>query len=115
MNKNFTILHVSNGVELGQNCINGTKLVQFALYDINHSTWIKSINVDDTYALHRACSSYKPLKEVIYCIIDEKGLKAFGKKNEIGITPSRYLKENPYADLSEIEIVRDYFSKKLNF
>ncbi|GFH56406.1 hypothetical protein CTEN210_12882 [Chaetoceros tenuissimus] len=118
-NKNLSILQVPQETELDNDCIDDTKLAEFALSETNTQTypitWIKNINADDTYALHRACSSYEPLKEVIYGIIEEKGLKAFNEKNEIGITPSRYLKENPYADLSEMEIVRDYFSKKFNF
>ncbi|GFH56410.1 hypothetical protein CTEN210_12886 [Chaetoceros tenuissimus] len=111
-NKNLINLVVPRGTELGPDCITGTKLAEFAPRLL---TWIKNINADDKYALHRACASYNPLKEVIFGIIEEKGLKAFKEKNEIGITPSRYLQENPYTDLSEMDIVRDYMSKKLNF
>lgn len=55
---------------------------------------------------------FQPLKDDIYDIIEEEGLRAFSGKNEIGITPSRYLNENPYADVMELEIIREYMSKK---
>lgn len=35
------------------------------------------------------------------------------KKNSAGITPSRYLQENPYTDLSEKEIIHDYLMKMM--
>lgn len=114
-NENLSILQVSQGTELDDDCIDDTKLAEFVPSETDPSTRVKNINEDDTYALHRACSSYQPLREVIYGIIDEKGLKAFNEKNEIGVSPSRYLKENPYADLTEMDIVKDYMSKKLNF
>lgn len=39
---------------------------------------------------------------------DKGGLKAFNVKNSIGITPSGYLKENPFADATEKEVVEKY-------
>lgn len=41
-------------------------------------------------------------------IVQERGLGAFKKKNEIGITPSEYMKENPFSGVKEIEIIRYY-------
>lgn len=41
-------------------------------------------------------------------IIREQGLAAFSIKNDMGITPSQYLKENPYTDMKEMDIVREY-------
>ena len=34
-------------------------------------------------------------------------------KNEAGITPSQYLEENPYADIDEMDIIREYVSKMM--
>lgn len=59
-------------------------------------TWFKNLNGSDEYSLHRACSSYQTLQEVIHGIVEERGLGAFTKKNELGITPSEYLKENHF-------------------
>ncbi|GFH56686.1 hypothetical protein CTEN210_13162 [Chaetoceros tenuissimus] len=75
--------------------------------------WLKNMNNDEKFALHRACSSFQPLKEVIHTIIQEKGLKAFKEKNSAGISPSQYLKENPYCDLTEKEIIREYLMKAM--
>lgn len=122
--KNLTLFNVPQGTELGSFCISGSRLYAIAPFDPDLPitdyeeqtfAWVKNINANDEYALHRACASYQPLKEVIYGIIEEHGLNAFNKKNDIGITPSRYLNENPFTDLSEMEIVRDYILKKMNF
>lgn len=118
----MSILHVPHDTELAKYCIAKTKLAEVAPFesdDIDHTeelkAWIINHNVHDKYALHRACVSYNPLKQVVFRIIEEKGLKAFKEENDIGISPSRYLKENLYAEVSEMEIVRKYISKKLNF
>ncbi|GFH44049.1 hypothetical protein CTEN210_00523 [Chaetoceros tenuissimus] len=77
------------------------------------NTWMKNINNHEDYALHRVCSSYRPLKEIIMSIIEKKGLGAFKTENSIGITPSQYLKENPYTDVTEQDIIHDYLMKML--
>ncbi|GFH58508.1 hypothetical protein CTEN210_14984 [Chaetoceros tenuissimus] len=86
-------------------------------YNCSHEeavhNWMKNINNDDKYALHRACCSFQPLKEVIFTILEEKGIKAFKVKNGAGITPSQYLKENPYADINEMDVIRDYTLKMM--
>ena len=71
---------------------------------------IKNINGDDEqFALHRACSSYYPMTQVIYEIVKRQGLIAFKKKNLIGITPLEYLEANPFAeDIDQIDIMKRY-------
>ena len=44
------------------------------------------MNNDEAFALHRACASFQPLKEVILAIALEKGLKAFQEENSAGKT-----------------------------
>ena len=75
--------------------------------------WLKNMNNDDKCSLHRACASFQPLKEVLLTIVRAKGIGAFQMKNEAGVTPSQYLKENPYADVEEMDIVRDYILKMM--
>ena len=70
--------------------------------------WIKSINNEETYALHRACASYNPLSEIIYDLMMRKGIKAMRMPNSIGITPSQYLEANTFAEISEREIMNRY-------
>lgn len=70
--------------------------------------WIRSINNEDAYALHRACSSFNPLPEIIHDIVKRQGIGSMRVKNEIGITPSQYLNANPFAEISEREIVKRY-------
>lgn len=70
--------------------------------------WIRSINIEDAYALHRACSSFNPLPEIIHDIVKRQGIGSMRVKNEIGITPSQYLNANPFAEISEREIVKRY-------
>ena len=75
--------------------------------------WLKNMNNDDKFSLHRACSSFQPIKKVLLTIVLAKGIGAFKVKNEVGITPSKYLKENPYAEIEEMDIVRDYVMKMM--
>ncbi|GFH57225.1 hypothetical protein CTEN210_13701 [Chaetoceros tenuissimus] len=71
--------------------------------------WLKNINNDDKFALHRVCASFEPTLDLILDTMKEKGgPKAFKVKNSIGITPSRYLNENPYAKVTEKEVIEKY-------
>ncbi|GFH57197.1 predicted protein [Chaetoceros tenuissimus] len=71
--------------------------------------WLKNINDDDEFALHRVCASFEPTLDMILHTMKEKGgPKAFKVENNIGITPSQYLKENPYATVTEKEIIEKY-------
>lgn len=45
---------------------------------------------------------------ILEVLLDKGGPKAFKEENSIGITPSRYLKENPYIHVTEKEIVEKY-------
>ena len=129
-NKNLSIFHVPQDTELGRDILERTAIARASrLYPTpirfrtlpdgelarsnNMNQWLKNMNNDDTCALHRACTSYQPLKEVIHTIIQEKGLKAFRQENDAGITPSQYLKENPYSALTEKEIIREYLMKAM--
>ncbi|GFH47103.1 hypothetical protein CTEN210_03578 [Chaetoceros tenuissimus] len=116
-------LNVPQTTELGDNVISNTKLIEASHFEEdellinNHgryqnneqvNTWIKNINQSEDYALHRACSSYNPITEIIYRIIKRQGLKSFRKKNAIGITPVQYLEENPFADIDQQKLMNRY-------
>ncbi|GFH56694.1 hypothetical protein CTEN210_13170 [Chaetoceros tenuissimus] len=123
-NRNLSIFHVPQDTELDrEGIIQNTALARASpivpnrigiyytsLQKIEMNRWIKTMNNDEEFALHRACSSFQPLKEVILTIIQEKGLKAFKDKNSARISPSRYLEENPYTILTEKEIIQEYLS-----
>ncbi|GFH57227.1 hypothetical protein CTEN210_13703 [Chaetoceros tenuissimus] len=71
--------------------------------------WIKNINNEEQYALHRACSSFNPLEDIIYGLLQREGsLEVFKRKNSIGITPSQYLEANPYAEVREQKIINRF-------
>lgn len=81
--------------------------------------WIKNMNAGEEYDLHRACSSYQPLVEVIYGIVEHKKkslVDAFTDEwtalNEIEVMPSEYLNANPFA-CSELDFLRYYIKKKM--
>ena len=121
-NYDLTIFHIHPNVQLGEFLLSKTKLLRDSRFESdgwgNYESdevhnWIKNINNDEKYSLHRACTSFQPLKEVILTIFKAKGIGAFQMKNEAGITPSQYLKENPYADIREMDIVRDYVMKMM--
>ncbi|GFH46381.1 hypothetical protein CTEN210_02855 [Chaetoceros tenuissimus] len=119
-NYDLDIFHVHPNVQLGRRLLSKTKLMKDSPFELDRwgnyeemeevYEWIKNINNDGKYSLHRACCSFQPLKEVLMSIIKAKGIGSFAVKNEAGITPSRYLKENPYADIEEMDIVRDYIA-----
>ncbi|GFH46382.1 hypothetical protein CTEN210_02856 [Chaetoceros tenuissimus] len=122
-NKNLSIFHVPQQIKLGTNVLAQTKVLEESHFEIcqyrNHSdqvqihNWLKNINNDDKYSLHRACCSFQPLKQVILTIILQHGIGAFNIKNEAAITASRYLRENPYADIKETDIIRGYVMKMM--
>ncbi|GFH43791.1 hypothetical protein CTEN210_00264 [Chaetoceros tenuissimus] len=117
-NTNLSIFYLPHDTELPQSIIHNTALAKASPFQVetigwHMNEWIKNINNDEAFALHRACSSFQPLKEVIHAIVLEKGLKALREENSTGITPSKYLKENPYTELSEKEIIHDYLMKMM--
>jgi hypothetical protein len=107
-------------VELGRGVFQKTSLIQksqieldeYGEYDSDEEEevvqWVKSINNEETYALHRACSSFNPIAEIVHALVKRKGIKAMRMPNSIGITPSQYLEANTFADISEKEIVNKH-------
>lgn len=115
-NKNLTILNVSQDTELGTGIINHTELHErySQLNDGPLNTWLENINHNDQFDLHRVCSSFEPtLDTILNTVIEKGGLSAFKVENSIGISPSRYLKDNPYAHVTEMEIIEKYFLKMM--
>ncbi|GFH61891.1 hypothetical protein CTEN210_18367 [Chaetoceros tenuissimus] len=122
-NANLSILSIPRHVELGRYMIQDTKLAEASPFEVaeggyydsevndDMNIWIKNMNHDEAFTLHRACASFQPLKQVLSAIIQEKGLKAFRKENNAGIAPSQYLTENPYTELKEKELIHDYVMK----
>ena len=120
--KKMLILHVPQHTRLGEDVVNGTALIRASPFELNRwghydisinenvNEWTKNINGDDDeFALHRACSSYNPLTEIIYDIVKRQGLISFNKKNQIGVTPMQYLEANPFAkDIDQSAIMRRY-------
>ena len=61
--------------------------------------WIKNLNQNQEFALHRECKSIEPpTKHNIYEIIKLQGLQSIHVKNQIGVTVFEYLQKNPYTD-----------------
>ena len=52
--------------------------------------------------------SFQPNIQNILEIVERKGIRAFQEENKIGITPSKYLQENPYTDIMEKDIMKSY-------
>lgn len=125
----MTIFNAPQQTEIGHHAVIHTKLFRKSSFykqaidkgdviydydlDVNILNWIKNINNDEEYTLHRACSSFQPLDEIIHNIIETRGIGAFAKKNEMGITPSQYLQENPYSDVKEMDVIRGHVMKMM--
>lgn len=126
-NRKLSIFHVPQDTGLGRNIVDNTALAEASPFEVlsdgsneleeranpNMNTWLKNMNNNNQFALHRTCSSFEPLKEVIHAIIQEKGLKSFREENSAGITPSQYFKENPNNTLTEKEIIHEYLMKMI--
>ncbi|GFH50155.1 hypothetical protein CTEN210_06631 [Chaetoceros tenuissimus] len=80
--------------------------------DVNE--WIKNINTGTEYFLHRlCCSTYEnetlPISEAIYQAVKEQGPQVLQVKNKIGITPLKYLEENPYLEnIDEMKMLKRF-------
>ncbi|GFH50298.1 leucine-rich repeat domain-containing protein [Chaetoceros tenuissimus] len=111
------IFSVPQQTQLGEHVIAGTALIRASPFEqsryYNHGAineWVKNINQGQEYELHRACSSFNPLTEIIYGIFKRKGLASFKKKNEIGMTPFDYLEANPFVEneIDQTAILKRY-------
>ena len=102
------IFSVSENTRIGENIFAKTKLFQLSPFEEvdgfgrynNHdqvNEWVRDINTNQEYALHRACCSFNPLVDIIYQIVRRNGFQAFKVPNAIGINPSRYLEANPFG------------------
>ena len=76
-------------------------------YEMVHG-WVKNRLEGDEYALHRACSSFHPLDEVIFRIVRRQGLQAFKKPDSVSITPVQYLEHNPFANVDQQRLMKRY-------
>ena len=114
------ILSVPQHTTLGRGVFQSTALItkstietdEIGIYNNNDEErvvrWVKSINNTDALALHRACSSFNPMPEIIHPIVRRQGIESMRMKNSICVTPSQYLAANTFATISEKEIIRRY-------
>ena len=114
------ILNIPQNVQLGRGVFEVTELMKRSPIDTDEDgdynedneveavQWIRSFNNEEIHALHRACSSFNPLSEIIHNLVKRLGIDAMRIKNSIGITPSQYLEANMFTDISEKEIVNRY-------
>ncbi|GFH61970.1 hypothetical protein CTEN210_18446 [Chaetoceros tenuissimus] len=118
--KKLIICNVPEYTRLGRYVFQNTALMKKSSIDFHENgdydyeneeeavRWVKSINIAEEFALHRACTSFNLLTEIIHPLVQCQGIKAMRMPNAIGITPSQYLAANPFADISEKEIVNRY-------
>ena len=116
--RSLIILSVPRDTQLGENVIHDTALIRKSHFETNQdgkyenheevNNWIREVHMDDQYALHRVCASFNPLPEVILQVLRSHGLKALKMRNSIGITPFQYLESNPFADIDQKEIMKQY-------
>lgn len=115
------IFYVPQETELGHHVIAATELIKASSFELNKygwiyyykdrlecNKWIKNINQAGEYALHRECTSFDPSENAIYEILKRQGLASFHLENEIGITASRYLQENPFTQIKEQKLINRY-------
>ncbi|GFH57495.1 hypothetical protein CTEN210_13971 [Chaetoceros tenuissimus] len=81
--------------------------------DIPENREFTHVNRREEYALHRVCSSMDPSLDDIYRIVREQGIIGLRRPNALNITPLQYLKANPYANVSENEIITRYISEMM--
>ncbi|GFH50158.1 hypothetical protein CTEN210_06634 [Chaetoceros tenuissimus] len=123
----LAIVNIPNHTQLGINVFDGTvifylwKLEPIFFDNIDMEKvyqWIKNVNTG-YYALHRlCCSTYEnealPISEAIYQEVKEHGPKVLQEENALGITPLKYLEENPYLEnIDEMELMKRYIAEKM--
>lgn len=74
---------------------------------IDTSFWIKSMNEEEEFRLHRICSEMEPSMKDIHEILNRHGsLDIMLLKKRVGITQSEYLVANLFANVEKLgEIV----------
>jgi len=108
------IFHLPDHTALAWNAMCQTELMQrYAFRRIHDESpsvedWIRTINVGNECELHRVCCSFQPNIQDILEIVERQGIRAFQEENKIGVTPSKYLQENPYTDISEKDLMTRY-------
>ncbi|GFH57137.1 hypothetical protein CTEN210_13613 [Chaetoceros tenuissimus] len=75
--------------------------------------WIRSINNEEKYTLHRLCCSHVLEMNDIQTFVEREGLLAMTVRNSIGVTPSEYLEANPYLKVKEKQIIKDFILRKM--
>lgn len=114
--KELIIFHVPQQTQLRQGVISSTKLLETSPHESNiyfeeTNDWIRNINRNEEFELHRACSSYNPMEDIVYGIVRRKGLGNFKVPNSIGISPMQYLEANPYADIDQHKLIKRYIGE----
>lgn len=117
--EDLIIFCVHLNTQLGENVIAGTSLIYSSPFEKDYlgqyednneevNEWIKNLNGDEEYALHRACSSFNPIEDILYTIIERQGLRSLHVRNEFGITALDYLVENPFSNVDQYELINRY-------
>ena len=112
------VFQVPQQTQLGQHVIGDTALSQaspietdrYGSYENNGEVneWIRNLHENNEFSVHRACSSFNPLDEIVFDIVKREGLKAFKKADSVGVPPSQYLYQNPFAEIKEQTIINRY-------
>ncbi|GFH57142.1 DUF4132 domain-containing protein [Chaetoceros tenuissimus] len=75
--------------------------------------WIRSINNEEKYTLHRLCCSHVLEMNDIQTFVEREGLRTMTVKNSIGVTPSEYLEANPYLKVKVKQIINYFILRKM--
>ena len=103
------IFSAPHQTQFGHEAIGGTAFIEaFSSTNEEVSDLIRHLHADNRFSLHRACSSYNPLDEVILGIIKRQGLKPFQEPDRVGVTALQYLYQNPYSEVKEQKIIKRY-------
>ncbi|GFH56969.1 hypothetical protein CTEN210_13445 [Chaetoceros tenuissimus] len=119
--KQLIIMSVPSHTDLGENVIAHTALIEASYFKVDKdgeydnndevNEWIKLLNQEEEFAIHRECSAYSPpSEERLYEIIKEQGLSSLHTANQIGITALKYLQVNPFFEnqIEEKKLINRY-------
>ncbi|GFH57103.1 hypothetical protein CTEN210_13579 [Chaetoceros tenuissimus] len=107
--RKLIILTIPRHTQLGENAIGNIALIKASPFETNRrdeydnndevNEWIKGLNQNEEFALHRECATYEPSENAIFEIVKHQGLRSIHVKNQIGLTGFEYLQKNPYTDI----------------
>lgn len=118
--KKLMVLNVSRHALLRIEFIADTALLRASPFTVNINgrykenqhdevlQWVRNINSDGDFALHRICASFDPCEDTILELVRVNAPGILQRRNKLGMTPMDYLSINPSSDVDIQKILNGH-------